>query len=289
MNRRIVISILTLFFVGVALLDAGTEREWENNKGKKLTAELTEHNTVNKTVKLRMKNGRSYVLKIDTLCEVDQKWLSDRQDKLATWGSKKNTMETIRFPGQPLMRGRIYCPAEFSVDAPPALIVFLGSGGDGSGMVMQLEKELKAAGVMAIGASGFSKSIKPELRQQRFDLLMNYIEENLPHSDIYLGGFSDGVARCVELAEYRNEVKWKGMLACSGKLDDAQDGSKLPKGLRVVVALGSYDSNANKVASDSLILSKAGCVVSKISFDGGNQLPLGYDMAKVMKKLLMSR
>lgn len=281
---------LTLALCWPSVVSAGTIREWTNTEGRKLKAELVKHDVEKGAVTLKNAKGRSYTLKVSTLSEADQKWLTDLQARLQAWESKKDKMETIKFPGQSFMRGRVYYPKNLPVDSPPALIVLFGAGGDGSGMVLQLEKELRAAGLMAIGASGFSKSLKPNQRKARFDAVMDYIDANLPHSKIYLGGFSDGVARCIELASYKNEVPWAGVLASTGKLDEGQNLNGLPDGLRMVVTVGNYDkTNASQVAEDSKALTKAGCVVSKMSFAGGNQLPLGDDMEKVMKQLLQAR
>lgn len=282
--------LLILALCWPSLLQAGAMREWTNAEGRKLKAELVKYEHAKGAVTVRTSKGRTFNLKVSTLSEADQQWLEELKARMDAWEAKKDTVEAIKFPGKSFMRGKVYYPKELPLNAPPALIVFFGVGGDGSGMVMHLEEQLREIGVMAIGASGFSKSLRTEQRQERFDALMEYIDNHIPHSGLYLGGFNDGVARCLELATYKKERKWKGLLACSPRLGEGVNLSGLAEDLRVVAIVGSHDkSNAEQMDADLQVMRNAKCQVSKQSFEGGNQMPPGEKMGEILTRLLGSR
>lgn len=277
---------LALVVLTQATAQAGVSREWANSAGKKLTAEFLSHDVENATVTIKTDKGKTYTLKVNSLSEPDQQWLQERLAHLQQWVDKKGTSTAVKFKGHPLMRGRVFCPENFSLDRPPPVVICIGTGGDGSGLVRNLEKSLNKVGAMAIGTSGFGRTIKPEVRNERFKLLMQYVEEKLPHSDVYLMGFSDGVARCVDLACF-HQAEWKGLLACSGGLDDSQELTDFPSRLKVVFSVGKNDFyNDKAIVSASSALSSAGATVQKVTFKGGNQLPPQEELDRLLKRFI---
>ena len=166
----------------------------------------------------------------------------------------------------------IYVPGNYTKSSRLPLLVTFSPGGGGRGMMNTFKAAGEKFGWIVVGCDQLKNGLDRKDATPIEDEVMDEILRRIPHSRLYLGGFSGGGMRCFTISRRRNDPI-NGIISLGGWMGGAKYyDDDYPKGMYVAIINGDQDKNANCwVKNDTAALRKHDAIVKYFTFPGKHQ------------------
>lgn len=289
MKKRGIRNILIGVILGLGLAFETSARIWTSADGRKVEAELKEHNASTGELTLMRKNGREFSFNVSALSDADKKYLEslqkerDRKEKERVAKEKKlaetaaalaGTTASYITSGRNKLSYHCYYPKSYSGEIMPILILF-SPNGNGRSIMKRFTPVGDEHNWLIVGCDKFKNGLENDECEEWFKEVLPAIEKTIPLNPdrMYLGGMSGGALRAYQYSAMFDRP-WKGIVACGGWLGGTESGSlKYAKKMAVAMVNGDQDGNANNwIEHDKSELKSRSCKVEVFHFPGGHTI-----------------